>query len=95
MLLNGKIIILVEQQSSINENMPLRFLEYICRLYEKTVPLEIYVKVYNYTYKQIAEAIQLPVEEIEKLSRSVRRKMCILHAAERRKKMTSVVSKRL
>ena len=35
MLLNGKLIILVEQQSSINENMPLRFLEYICRLYEK------------------------------------------------------------
>ena len=86
MLLNGKIIILVEQQSSINENMPLRFFEYICRLYKKTVPFEIYVKVYNYTYKQIAEAIQLPVEEIEKLSRSVRRKMRISHAAESRKK---------
>jgi len=34
------MVILVEQQSSVNENMPLRFLEYICRLYEKLIPLE-------------------------------------------------------
>ena len=40
MLVNGRMIILVEQQSSVNENMPLRFLEYICRLYEKLIPLE-------------------------------------------------------
>ena len=40
MLVNGRMVILVEQQSSVNENMPLRFLEYICRLYEKHIPLE-------------------------------------------------------
>lgn len=40
MLVNGQIIVLVEQQSTINENMPLRFLEYIARLYEKIIPLE-------------------------------------------------------
>ncbi len=40
MLINGKIIVLVEQQSTVNENMPLRFLEYIARLYEKLIPLE-------------------------------------------------------
>ena len=34
-LIDGKIIILAEHQSTINENMPLRFLEYIARLYEK------------------------------------------------------------
>lgn len=33
-------IVLAEQQSTINENMPLRFLEYISRLYEKLVPGE-------------------------------------------------------
>ena len=40
MLVNGRMVILVEQQSTVNENMPLRFLEYICRLYEKLIPLE-------------------------------------------------------
>lgn len=40
MLVNGEIVVLVEQQSSVNENMPLRFLEYISRLYEKLIPLE-------------------------------------------------------
>ena len=40
MLVNGRMVILVEQQSIVNENMPLRFLEYICRLYEKLIPLE-------------------------------------------------------
>ncbi|UTD12446.1 Rpn family recombination-promoting nuclease/putative transposase [Treponema denticola] len=34
-LIDGKIIVLAEHQSTINENMPLRFLEYIARLYEK------------------------------------------------------------
>lgn len=37
MLLDGKIIVLVEQQSTVNENMPLRFLEYISRIYEKLI----------------------------------------------------------
>lgn len=38
MLINGKIIVLVEQQSTINQNMPVRFLEYVSRLYEKLIP---------------------------------------------------------
>lgn len=40
MLLNGRIIVLAEQQSTVNENMPFRFLEYVARLYEKLIPLE-------------------------------------------------------
>ena len=35
MLINGKIVILIEHQSTINKNMPFRFLEYIARIYEK------------------------------------------------------------
>ena len=35
MLINGKIVILIEHQSTINQNMPFRFLEYIARIYEK------------------------------------------------------------
>ena len=33
-LIDGKIIVLVEHQSTINANMPLRFLQYAARLYE-------------------------------------------------------------
>ena len=35
MLIDGKIVILIEHQSTINPNMPFRFLEYIARIYEK------------------------------------------------------------
>ena len=35
MLIDGKIVILIEHQSTINKNMPFRFLEYIARIYEK------------------------------------------------------------
>ena len=35
MLIDGKIVILIEHQSTINQNMPFRFLEYIVRIYEK------------------------------------------------------------
>ncbi len=35
MLIDNKIVILVEHQSTINENMPFRILEYITRIYEK------------------------------------------------------------
>ena len=35
MLIEGKIVILIEHQSTINKNMPFRFLEYIARIYEK------------------------------------------------------------
>ena len=34
-LVDGKIIVLVEHQSTINANMPLRFLQYVARLYEQ------------------------------------------------------------
>ena len=37
MLIDNKIIILAEHQSTINENMPLRLLEYVARVYEKVV----------------------------------------------------------
>ena len=35
MLVDGKIVVLIEHQSTINENMPFRMLEYIARIYEK------------------------------------------------------------
>ena len=35
MLVDDKIVVLVEHQSTINENMPFRMLEYIARIYEK------------------------------------------------------------
>lgn len=38
MLVNGKVIILMEHQSTINDNMPLRCLLYAARLYESLVP---------------------------------------------------------
>ncbi len=34
-LVEDKIIVLSEHQSTINENMPLRFLEYVARIYER------------------------------------------------------------
>ncbi len=34
-LIDDKIIVLAEHQSTVNENMPLRFLEYVARLYEQ------------------------------------------------------------
>ena len=37
MLIDNKIVILIEHQSTINENMPFRILEYIARIYEKVV----------------------------------------------------------
>ncbi len=35
MLIDGKIVVMIEHQSTINKNMPFRFLEYITRVYEK------------------------------------------------------------
>ena len=44
-LVNDKIIVLTEHQSTINENMPLRFLQYIARLYEKLqTPTDRYLR---------------------------------------------------
>lgn len=38
MLINGQLIVLIEHQSTINENMPLRCLEYVTHIYEEIVP---------------------------------------------------------
>ena len=40
MLVDGRLVVLVEHQSTINENMPLRLLEYVSRIYEQLVPSE-------------------------------------------------------
>ena len=39
-LVDGRLIVLVEHQSTINENMPLRLLEYVSRIYEQIIPSE-------------------------------------------------------
>ena len=36
--IDGKLIVLVEHQSTVNENMPFRCLEYVTRIYEGIVP---------------------------------------------------------
>ncbi len=36
-VLDNKFVVLLEQQSTVNENMPLRMLLYIARLYEKLI----------------------------------------------------------
>ena len=38
--INGKLIVLVEHQSTVNENMPFRCLEYVTRIYEGLVPVK-------------------------------------------------------
>jgi hypothetical protein len=43
-LINDRLIIILEQQSSINENMPLRILAYINRIYER---ISDYEKIYR------------------------------------------------
>lgn len=37
MLVNNKLIVMIEHQSTINENIPFRFLEYVTRIYEGLV----------------------------------------------------------
>lgn len=39
-VINGRLIVLVEHQSTVNENMPLRCLEYVTRIYEGIVPIK-------------------------------------------------------
>ena len=38
--INGELIVLVEHQSTVNENMPFRCLEYVTRIYEGIVPIK-------------------------------------------------------
>ncbi|MDR0307166.1 MAG: Rpn family recombination-promoting nuclease/putative transposase [Chitinispirillales bacterium] len=59
-VIDGKIVVLIEHQSTINENMPLRMLLYIARVYEKicqndnlyrvqrvTIPRPEFIVLYN------------------------------------------------
>ncbi len=39
-MIDGKLVILIEHQSTVNQNMPLRFLLYIGRIYEKIIDSE-------------------------------------------------------
>ena len=54
-MVNGKLFVLIEHQSTINFNMPLRLLSYVSRLYEAYVPTP---KRY---YKN---AVQIPTPDI-------------------------------
>ena len=38
-LVNGNLVVLVEHQSTVNKNMPLRCLLYVARIYEMLVPV--------------------------------------------------------
>jgi len=40
MMINDRLVVLIEHQSTINENMPLRLLDYVTRIYERIVPNE-------------------------------------------------------
>jgi len=59
-LLDGQLIVLIEHQSTINRNMPLRMLYYICEIYKKfikrediysntkiTIPMPYFIVLYN------------------------------------------------
>ena len=41
MQVNGRIVVLIEHQSTINNNMPLRLLDYVARIYEHIVPAKM------------------------------------------------------
>lgn len=43
-LLGKRLVVLVEHQSTLNMNMPLRMLSYVTRLYEKLVPSDVIYK---------------------------------------------------
>ena len=75
-LVDNKIIVLAEHQSTVNPNMPLRCLEYVTRLYEhiqnprdrysrtlKKIPLPAFYVFYNGVEK-------LPAKQVSKLSDS-------------------------
>ena len=64
-LVDGKIIVLAEHQSTINENMPLRFLEYIARLYEKLqAPTDRYLrKLQAPTDRYLRKLSKIPTPE--------------------------------
>ncbi len=54
MQVNGQIVVLIEHQSTINRNMPLRLLDYVARIYEKIVPAK---------KKYYRSRVQIPMPE--------------------------------
>ena len=54
MLVDDRLVVLLEHQSTINENMPLRLLEYVSRVYEQLIPIRT-------RYKR--KAMKLPYPE--------------------------------
>ena len=53
-LVDNKVIVLAEHQSTVNENMPVRFLEYVVRLYEQ---------VQNPRDKYLRRLVKIPTPE--------------------------------
>jgi len=37
-MIDGRVVVLIEHQSTINNNMPLRLLLYVCEIYKRLVP---------------------------------------------------------
>ena len=72
--INGKLIVLVEHQSTVNENMPFRCLEYVTRIYEGIVPVKVRYqeKVFKIPnpdfYVVYVGKKQIPLEEELRLS---------------------------
>ena len=54
MLVDDRLVVLLEHQSTINENMPLRLLKYVSRVYEQLIPIRT-------RYKK--KAMKLPYPE--------------------------------
>lgn len=70
-VVDGKLVVLIEHQSTVNQNMPLRMLLYLGRLYEKIldtssvyrkglipIPTPKFIVFYNGTEKQDAQWVQ-------------------------------------
>jgi hypothetical protein len=43
-VIDDKLVVLIEHQSTINENMPIRMFEYIAKIYEKMIPGDAYYR---------------------------------------------------
>ncbi len=54
MMVNGQVVVLIEHQSTINQNMPLRLLDYVTRIYERIIPAR---------KKYYRSRIQIPMPE--------------------------------
>ena len=64
MLVDGKIIVLIEHQSTVNQNMPFRFLEYISRIYEKiTSEEDRFGKKPSESELKLSDAFLIPKEK--------------------------------